>query len=364
MTGWVSFFAGFSAPIATAALAFSDYLGYFFPSFEAKVAVVIGSGPFSLRLGHGQLVASSLIAAFTILNCFGVGRVAKVQNVLTASKLLVILAFVVIGLAAGNGDAAHFSQPAVRTSTVSLPAQFVVSLLFVMFAYSGWNAATYVAEEIRRPERTLPAALATGTGLVAILFLALNVVYIYSTPLENMKGVIAVGRLAASNLFGPGVAGLFSALMALSIAATVNAEVTIGPRVYYAMAKNRAFFGAAGSVHPRWHTPIVAILSQGLCAMLMTLTPFSELLLYIGMSLTLFTVLSVGSLFVFRRRRAGWQRLRAVDFAWPLIPAAYIAVGVLMMGYGVVTQPRASLTAFATVGAGALVYHFGLKKQG
>jgi APA family basic amino acid/polyamine antiporter len=363
MTGWVSFFAGFSAPIATAALAFSDYLGYFFPSLEAKAAVVIGSGTFSLRLGRGQLVASSLIAAFTILNCIGVGRVAKVQNVLTSTKLAVIAAFVIVGFAAGHGDWSHFSQPAVRTSTVSLPAQFVVSLLFVMFAYSGWNAATYVAEEVRRPERTLPAALATGAAIVAVLFLGLNLIYIYSTPLENMKGVIAVGRLAASNLFGPGVAGLFAALMALSIASTVNAEVTIGPRVYYAMAKNRAFFSAAAAVHPRWHTPVVAILSQGLCAMLMTLTPFSELLLYIGMSLTLFTVLSVGSLFVFRRRRPGWQRLRAVNFAWPLIPAAYITVGVIMMLYGVATQPRASLTAFATVGAGALVYHFGLKRQ-
>jgi APA family basic amino acid/polyamine antiporter len=363
MTGWVSFFAGFSAPIATAALAFSDYLGYFFPSLEANSAVVIGSGALSLRLGRGQLLASSLIAAFTILNCFGVGRVAKVQNVLTSTKLLVIAGFVIFGFALGNGSWSHFSEPAVRTSTVGLPAQFVVSLLYVMFGYSGWNAATYVAEEVRRPERTLPAALATGTALVAVLFLGLNLIFIYSTPVENMKGVIAVGRLAASNLFGPGVAGLFSALMALCIVSTVNAEVTIGPRVYYAMAKNRAFFSAAASVHPRWHTPVVAILSQGLCAMLMTLTPFPELLVYIGMSLTLFTVLSVGSLFVFRRRRPGWQRLRAVDFAWPLVPALYIIVGVIMMLYGVSTRPIASLTAFATVGVGALVYHFGLKAR-
>jgi APA family basic amino acid/polyamine antiporter len=143
----------------------------------------------------------------------------------------------------------------------------------------------------------------------------------------------------------------------------VNAEVTIGPRVYYAMAKNRAFFSAAASVHPRWHTPVFAILSQGACAMLMAFTPFPDLLVYIGMSLTLFTVLSVGSLFVFRRKRAGWQRLRALNFAWPLIPVAYIAVGVIMMLYGVTTRPLASLSAFATVGAGALVYRFGLKPR-
>jgi len=196
---------------------------------------------------------------------------------------------------------------------------------------------------------------------VAALFLLLNVIYIYATPLETMKGVTAVGSLAAANLFGPNVAGVFSALMAIGIVSTVNAEITIGPRVYYAMAKNRAFFKAAAAVHPRWHTPIVAIVAQGLCAMLMTLTPFPQLLTYIGMSLTLFTVLSVASLFTFRRKRPGWQRLRALDFAWPLVPVAYILVGACMMVYGVILHPLASLTAFGTVGVGALVYHFGIR---
>src|SRR5579883_1322339 len=357
MTGWVSFFAGFSAPIATAALAFSDYLGSFFPGLQqANAPVVIGHGEFAFRIGPGQLVASLLIASFTALNCFGIGRTAKVQNVLTSTKILVIAGFLLLGFASGTGSWAHFSEPAVRTSTLSLPTQFVVSLLWVMFGYSGWNAATYVAEEVRRPERTLPLALAIGTGVVAIVYLLLNVIYIYATPLENMKGVIAVGSVAAANLFGPRVGGLFSALLAICIVSTVNAEVTIGPRVYYAMARNGAFFRSAAAVHPRWHTPVVAIVAQGLCAMAMTVTPFPQLVIYIGMSLTLFTVLSVASLFVFRRRRPGWQRLRALEFGWPVIPLLYIAVGTAMMVYGVISHPPASLSAFATVGLGALVY--------
>jgi APA family basic amino acid/polyamine antiporter len=363
MTGWVSFFAGFSAPIATAALAFSDYLGYFFPSLkQANATFTIGSGAFSLRLGAGQAVASALIAVFSILNCFGLGRTAKVQNVLTSTKLIVIAGLILLGLLAGTGSWSHFSEAAVRTSTVSLPAQFFISLLFVMFGYSGWNAATYIAEEVSQPERTLPSALAAGCGIVAVLFLALNVLYIYATSVQNMRGVIAVGSLSAENLFGPQVAGVFSALLALCIIPTVNAELTVGPRVYYAMAKNRAFFSAAMTVHPRWHTPVVAILSQGLCAMVMTLTPFRELVTYIGMSLTLFTALSVAALLKFRKRRPGWQRLRAVSFAYPLIPVSYILVGACMMIYGVIWQPRASLTALATVGAGALVYRFRIKQ--
>jgi APA family basic amino acid/polyamine antiporter len=356
MTGWVSFFAGFSAPIAAAALAFSDYLGHFFPALkQSNASLVIGSGALSLRLGAGQLTAAGLIAVFTILNCFGIGRISKLQNVLTSTKLVVVVGFVVLGFAVGAGDWSHFSTPAVRTSTTSLPTQFIVSLLWVMVGYSGWNAATYVAEEVRRPERTLPAAIAAGTLIVTVLYAGLNMTFIYATPLEKMKGVLAIGDLSADNLFGRGVGGTFALLMALAILSTVNAMVIVGPRVYYAMARNKAFFPAAAKVDERWHTPVNAILSQGACAMLMTLTPFPELVIYIGMSLTLFTVLSVASLFVFRKR-AGWQRLRALNFAWPMIPASYILVGTCMMGYGVINQPKASLTALATVAAGALVY--------
>jgi len=365
MTGWVSFFAGFSAPIAAAALAFSDYLGYFFPSLkESSATLVVGSGAFVLRLGRAQLVASSLIAVFTILNCFGVGRTAKVQNVLTSTKLIVLAGFVVLGFAFGNGSWSHFSEHVVRTSALSVPAQFVVSLLWVMVGYSGWNAATYVAEEVRRPERTLPMALATGTAIVAALFLGLNLIFIYATPLDSMKHVIAIGSLSAANLFGPRVAGVFAGLMALSIVSTVNAEVTIGPRVYYAMAKNNAFFRGAARVDPRWHTPVNAILSQGLCAMIMTLTPFPDLLVYIGFSLTLFSVLSVAALFLFRQRRRDWQKLRTLEFGWPAIPASYIIVGAGMMVYGVIWQPVASLTALATVAVGALVYRYGVRGTG
>jgi APA family basic amino acid/polyamine antiporter len=364
MTGWVSFFAGFSAPIAVTALAFTEYLSHFFPVLsQANTPIVIGSGILSIHLGPAQAVACGLIAVLTILNCLGVGFTAKIQNSLTLTKICVIIGFVVLGLSFGSGSWSHFSQHAVRTSTASLPAQFAISLLWVMFGYSGWNAATYVAEEVHRPERTLPAALAAGSALVAVLYLGLNVVYIYSTPLEQMKGVIKVGALSASNLFGPGVAGIFSALMALSIVATVNAELTIGPRVYYAMAKNRAFFPAAAKVHPRYHTPVIAILSQGLCAMLMTLTSFVDLLTYIGMSLTIFTVLSVASLIVFRRRQPNWQRLRAIDFAYPLLPVSYILVGAAMVIFGFTVKPLASAIAFATIGAGALVYHFVLRPR-
>jgi APA family basic amino acid/polyamine antiporter len=356
MSGWISFFAGFSAPIAAAALAFSDYAGYFHSALlQANGKLVFGSGAFSLRIGGAQVVACLLIALFTIINFFGVKRVARVQNVLTGTKLLVIGGLVAAGFTVGMGNWSHLWAPAVRTSSNPLPIAFVISLLWVMVGYSGWNAATYVGEELKQPDRTLPASLGIGTCIVTAAYLGLNLLYIYATPLEQMKNVVAVGSLAASHLFGPNVGGVFAALMAVSLMSTVNAMVTIGPRVYYAMAHNGAFFQAAGKVHPRWHTPVNAIVLQGICAMVMTLTPFPELIVYIGFSLTFFTIMAVGSVFVFRRR-AEWQRLRAVSFLFPLIPGAYILVGLCMIFYGVIWAPVPSLAALATILAGGAVY--------
>jgi basic amino acid/polyamine antiporter, APA family len=364
MTGWVSFFAGFSAPIAANALAFSDYLGYFVPALrQDNPAFVLGTGMFSIRLGGAQLLGTVIIALFTVLNLFGVGFIAKIQNALTATKLFVIGAFIVLGFTVGTGSWDNFAQDAVRTSPHPVPVQFIISLVWVMVGYSGWNAATYVAEEIKRPERTLPLALTIGTVLVTGLYLLLNLLFIYSTPLEQMKGVLAIGSLSAANLFGPGIGGIFAVLMAAAIMATINAMITIGPRVYYAMANNRAFFRSAAQVHPRWHTPVPAILAQGGCAILMTVTPFPQLILYIGFSLTFFTVMAVASVFIFRRRHPEWQKLGPVSFAYPLVPLAYTLVGGAMCVYGVIWQPTASLAAFGTVGAGALVYYWKVAKR-
>jgi len=361
LTGWISFFAGFSAPIAASALAFADYLGFFWPSLKQDQAVyTVGSGALSLSLGGAQLAAGALIVIFTVANFFGIGRIAKLQNVLTSTKILVLLAFIGLGLLAGTGDWGHFSQPAARTSTTPLAAQFAISMFFIYLSYSGWNAATYVAEEIKQPTKTLPVALAFGTILVTALYLGLNVVYIYAVPMEKMKGVLAVGSLAASHLFGHGVAGVFSALMALSLVSTVNAMVTIGPRLYYAMARNGAFVPLAAQVHERWHTPVPAIVCQGICALLMTLTPFPQLVHYIGFTLNFFATATVCTLFV-HRRQPGWQRLRVVDFAWPLVPGVFLVIGGATIVAGMTLAPKVAAAAVVTILTGAVVYHYKIR---
>ena len=274
-----------------------------------------------------------------------------------------IAAFVLLGLTIGSGSWDNFSMAAQRTSTAPIVQQFAVSLFWVMFGYSGWNAATYVAEELREPHRTLPRALLMGTLLVAFAYLALNIVFIYGTPLESMKGVVAVGALAASALFGPQVAGVFGALMALAIVSTVNAMITIGPRVYYAMARNGAFLSIAARVSAKSRVPVAAVICQGVVAMIMTFTSFPQLVTYIGFCLTFFTVLAVSSLFVFRRR-PDWQRLPAVSFAFPLMPAAYLAIGAWMIYFGFMLRPAISAAAIVTLAIGAIVYYTRLRTSG
>ena len=363
MSGWVSFFAGFSAPIAAAALAFSDYVGYFFPTVRQENAhVLAGSGEWTLHLGGAQMVACALVLAFTLLNCIGVQRVARIQNVLTAAKVLMLVGFIALAFSIGHGSMNNFSLNATRTASTPLVAQFAVSLFWIYVAYSGWNAATYVAEELQKPSRTLPAALGIGTALVAALYLLLNVVFIYAAPLEDLKGHIAVGALAASRLFGPEIAGVFSGLMALSLMSTVNAMVTIGPRVYYAMAKNGAFLASAAKVHPKWRTPVLAIVAQGICTMILTLTPFPQLVIYIGFLLNFFAVMSVASL-IHLRRQPGWRKLRVVSFCYPLFPVLFILVGLWMTVQGVQLKPYVSLAAVVTVATGAMVYHFRMRSK-
>jgi basic amino acid/polyamine antiporter, APA family len=302
--GWVSFFAGFSAPIAAAALAISAYLAHFFPSLrEGAIAFTVPLGAGGLDIGGAQLVASGIVVVFTAINLFGVAQVAKLQNALTATKLTVIAAFLVLGFTIGEGDWAHFSQQLDRSSATPLIAQFAISLVFVFYGYSGWNAAVYVVEEIRDPERTLPVALVLGTLFVAMLYAALNVLYVYANSVGELAGVVAVGAKAATSLFGDGAGGVFSGAMAASLLATVNAMCMIGPRVYYAMARTGAFFPIAARIHPRWNSPWIAVLAQGACCCVLILSgTFESLAYYIGFTLFLFSALSVLALLKFRRR--------------------------------------------------------------
>lgn len=351
--GWVSFFAGFSAPIAVAAMAAVAYLGHVVPVFRLS-----NPSGFGVHIEPATMLACLMVLLLTIGNLWGVGRAAGLQNWLTGFKVVVILLFIMSGFAYGEGSLRHFGEAIERNSSRNLFEQFAISLVFITFAYSGWNAATYVGDELKAPQRTLPRSLIFGTLFVAAIYLALNVLFLYALPLAEMKGVISIGAKAAHGLFGANIADTFSILMALSLLATVNAMVMIGPRVYYAMAKDGAFLRAAARVHPRWQTPWIAIVLQGVCCCALIITgTFESLIYYIGFTLILFSALAVTSLLLFRRR-AGWIKLRAVSFAYPLLPLAYLAISIWILSYTLLSRGWEALFSLLTLLVGGLIYHW------
>ena len=362
LSGWVSFFAGFAAPIAAAALAFSEYTAYFFPSLSIRLTPDDSFGGL-LHLEAGRWVAILVVATFAVVNIFGLRLAARLQNLLTGLKLVVLGAFLLAAFTLGDGQVSHFAMNAARTSHHSLPAQFAVSLIFVMFAYSGWNAATYVAEEMKHPQRDLPRALVSGTLLVGLLYVALNVAFIYAVPLDSMKGVVRVGAQAASSLFGSRGGGFFAAVMSVGLLSCVSAMVIVGPRVYYAMAQDGCFFKDVARVHSRWGSPVWAIVYQTGASIVMILTgTFESLIYYIGFALILFAGLA--TLGVFRmRRRAGWKRLPSVSWCYPLVPGLFVAACAWMLLHTLVVQPRESLLGIATILCGALVYWARFRKS-
>jgi APA family basic amino acid/polyamine antiporter len=358
LSGWISFFAGFAAPIAAAALLFSEYLAHFYPALSPRSP---GGMLFSSRwihTGSGQLLAIAVVAVFAVANILGVRFAGKIQNLLTGLKVGILGAFLVLAFLIGKGSVSHFSAETVRTSHHSLGGQCAVSLIFVMFAYSGWNAATYVAEEMKSPERTLPASLVAGTLIVAAFYLALNAAFIYAMPLEAMKGIERIGAAAAEALFGGRGGDFFSAVMSVGLLSAVSAMVIVGPRVYYAMAQDGCFFQGAARVHPRWGTPVQAILWQSLATALMILTgTFDSLLYYIGFALVLFAALAVAGM-VRLRKRPAWKRLGAVSWAYPSAPAVFLGASLWMLSYTMALRPKESIFGLLTMAAGMLAYRW------
>ena len=349
MSGWVSLTAGFSAPIAAAALAFARYLATLSPS---------------LASANGQKgVAIGLILAVTALHLFDSVVGGRVQAYLTAAKVGLILVFIIAGFTIGTGDWGHFASAGGGLADNVPTMAFAISLMYVSFAYSGWNAAAYIAGEIEHPERNLPRALIFGTALVMVLYVLLNVVFIYAVSpadLGNFQGhgpVFEVGDTAGRALFGASAGKALTTLIALALVSAVSAMVMAGPRVYAAMAEDRAL-PQIFAKRSRRGVPVVSVAAQsvlGICFVL--LGKPDELIRYVGFWLAIFAALTVASLFVMRYRKveAGYRTM-----GYPVTPALFIALSI-WIAYAQVRQgydnnPKELLFAIATVVIGAIVY--------
>ncbi|HVP91174.1 MAG TPA: amino acid permease [Terriglobales bacterium] len=357
LAGWVSFFVGFSAPIAASAIGFTEYLTRAFPGLLHWGILGADAEAVALKKAYAILV----IALFTFLHTRGLELGAKVQNMLTGLKVLLIVALVAAGFAVGKGSFAHFASGGAFDFGFGGWKTMGLALMWIMFAYSGWNASAYVGSEVKNPSRNLPRSLLLGTGVVVALYVALNLLYVYAIPSADMEGVISIGGLAARNLFGRSAGTVLSVLISFALFSSLSAFIILGPRVYYSMARDGVFFKSLAMVNPGSGVPARSIVLQGVIASVLVLFgTFDQLLTYMGFSLGIFPILSV--IGVFKLRRTGRSVVKMPGY--PVVPAAYILAGLTILSLSFLQRPRESSIALATVLAGIPIYFVFRKMYG
>jgi APA family basic amino acid/polyamine antiporter len=331
LSGWTSFVAGFAGAIAASASVLAFYLSRFIPWVGSDaVALRLPLPLVTLSITPQTLTALVAIWLMALVHRRGVGPGRIVSNVLASLKVGALLLFIVLGMAWGSGDLANL-QPAAH-APIS-PATWLFALIPVMFTYSGWNAAGYIAEEVRDPGRNVPRALALGTLTVIAIYACLNALYLYVFPVQTLAALQgSVLDKIAESLLGAAAGDIMGVVSIVGLLASISAMTFAGPRVYFAMARDGLFFSAAARVHPVHKTPSVAILSQSAWATLLVLTGSADsLTTYTGFAVVLFAGLGVTALFVLRRREPDAPRpYRALGY--PLAPAVFTGASTLIVG--------------------------------
>lgn len=355
LSGWISLIVGFSAPIAAGALAFATYLFQAFSITDGDLLTIDLLGLRLVSISPLTLTAIGVIIFFSFIHYHSLHVGSNVQNGLTVFKIALILVFIAAGLLFGNGSANHFHS----TAAAPLSAEkFAVALIFVSFAYSGWNAAAYLGGEILEPRRNIPLALIFGTAVVMCLYLLLNIVFIYALPASRMQGVLEVGAASAASLFGTGISRLFSGAVSLGLLSVVSAMVMTGPRIYYAMSRDSIFFHRFGRLSAERHTPAAAIILQASLAIGMVISAsFDTLLIYIGFTLSLCAMLTVAGLMRIRSR-PGETKIAYKTLGYPVTPLLFIMGNAWIIYFSLKSRPVAAFCGLGTIAAGSVVYLF------
>ncbi len=356
LSGWSSFLVTFSGAIAFLAVGFNGFMSFFFPvlgSNEAIFSLAVPFFPINVTVG----TAFSIIVVLLIsgLHCFGVRLGTVTQNILTTLKIGALLGIIVLGVFFGQGDTAHFT-PLFDWAKISNFSLFAAAFIPAIFAYSGWNAIIYIAGEVKDPERNLPRALLWANLIVIALYLAINLVYIYGVPVTQMKGALRVSEVATTALFGYQTSVWITAIITVSILGALNVVTMIGPRIYYAMARDGVFFQGLTRVHPTFATPTNAIMLQALWACVLILTgSFGTLFTYVSVIITLFSALTVGSVIVLRFKRPELKRPYKL-WGYPVVPVLFILAHLWIVWGSLMEKPRDSLWGVIIVSLGIPAY--------
>ncbi len=352
LSGWVSFFIGFGGPIAASSSAAANYLLVPFPIDAGREAIV------------RPALASAIVLALAVVHCLGSVSSIRVQGGMTVVKLAILSTLAVAGVTLGWG---HWSSLADRPPmTVDVVVSMASSLVYVTYAYTGWNAASYLAGEVDRPQKRMPRAILIGTGLVTLLYLLLNFAYALAIPAEAIRGMVGdsknvnlvapIAQIAAERLVGPRVANPLSIAIGLTLIASVSAYVLTGPRVLMAMAASGQFPSFAGRVTGRG-APVVATVLQVTWALVLLWTAkFEPILLYSSIGLSLFSMLTVSSVFVLRATRPGAARPFRTP-GYPITPLIYlVGTGALVVAVAR-SRPEVAAASGLSVASGVPVYY-------
>ena len=355
LSGWVSFFVGFSAPIAASAIGFSEY---FTRAFPGLLHLGIFGGD-SEAVILKKIYAGLIIITFTLIHMRGIEFGSKVQNLLTVLKVGLIVGLVAVAFLSGKGTLSHLFQGESYRFNFGGWKTAGLSLMWIMFAYSGWNASAYIGSEVKNPSRNLPRSLILGTGIVILLYMGLNLFYIYAVPPADMSGVISIGGLAVGNLFGKSFENILSVMISFALFSSLSAFIILGPRVYYSMARDKCFFKFVSDVHPVHKVPAKSVLLQGLIAIIILVSgSFDQILTYMGFSLGIFPILAVAGVFKVRRSRMSPYKMPG----FPVVPVIYILAAVMILILGFLRSPGPSSIAILTVVVGVPAY-FLFKKR-
>ncbi len=337
VAGWLSATVGFAAPIALAAMAF----GIYFKS------IIPGAPPLLLGFCVTWLAA--------LVHLGGVRFGGAYHNIWTALKLALIVVFIVAGFALGDVQSISFAPSAADLGYIA-GAPFAISLVFVMYSYSGWNAATYVVGEVREPARNLPRALFTGTAIVIVLYVLLNAVFLITAPMKELAGQIDVAIVAGKHVFGDIGGRVVGAVIALGLVSSISAMTWIGPRVTMTMGEDMPLLRLFSRKSKR-DAPAVAIIFQLAVSNLLLLTQsFEAVLDFIQFSLTFCSFFTVLGLIKMRITHPNLARpYRA--WGYPVTPLIFLGVTLFIMYYLVVNRPLQSLAGFAMMSAGLVIYY-------
>lgn len=338
LSGWISFLVGFSAPVAASSLAFSEYMMRILPPEYL---------PSELELAK-KLLAVGIILVFTLIHYFGLRSGSRVQNILTILKIGLVVVFISAGFVFGQGSMEHFWPQQGAFFPSADPKTIGLALMWILFAYSGWNASTYVGSEVYNPLKNIPRSLIIGTFAVTVLYLLLNLLYVYALAPADMKGVISIGGLTANRLFNRSLDQLFSLFIALILLSAISVLIIIGPRVYYAMAKSGHFFGVAGRIN-RAKVPGISILLQsGLALIYVVSGSFEQIITFLSFSLGIFPIIVVSGVFKLRINKQSVLKMPG----YPLLPAFFILSSAIILVLAFLERPVESSIALGVVAAG------------